>query len=307
MTMRLSLAFLTTSELLLTALPSSKAFSASLRVEVYNETKIDTSFGSSNPNLESNARINEPIEMESWTEALTSPKVKEPGNSVTVRIRGHGRVQSNIGSLPPSDSDVTKQDHVNLCELALFAADIVEKWQAEFSPAELKGKAVAYLGGELLEGGVENALRDFLNAIVEEMVEDPGRLKAILSKEEINLLREDPMSFKEKERASVKDYVTAISPMLSNIEHLISTLKGMEADELYSGLKEALRSVKLIAKDMKKLNPKKKNFDVKATRCILKHILSPQEFAAISGHIPMLVKQFEDAQNAQNPHVAAPA
>jgi len=303
MTMRLSLAFLTTSELLLTALPSSKAFSASLRVEVYNETKIDTSFGSSNPNLESNARINEPIEMESWTEALTSPKVKEPGNSVTVRIRGHGRVQSNIGSLPPSDSDVTKQDHVNLCELALFAADIVEKWQAKFSPAELKGKAVAYLEEEIYEGGVENELRDFLNTIVEEIVEDPGHLTAI------NLLREDPMAFKEKKRASVEDFVMAMSPMLSNIEHpiLISALKPMEADELYSGLKEALRSVKLIAKDMKKLNPKKKNFDVKATRCILKHILSPQEFAAISGHIPMLVKQFEDAQNAQNPHVAAPA
>ena len=69
MNLRPSLAFLAASVFHLTLLPSAMAFSARLRVVVNNETKIDTSFGSSVPNTA-------PIEVESWTEALPSPKVK---------------------------------------------------------------------------------------------------------------------------------------------------------------------------------------------------------------------------------------
>ena len=69
MNLRPSLAFLAASVFHLTLLPTAMTFSARLRVVVNNETKIDTSFGSSVPNTA-------PIEVESWTEALPSPKVK---------------------------------------------------------------------------------------------------------------------------------------------------------------------------------------------------------------------------------------
>jgi len=104
MNLRPSLAFLAASVFHLTLLPSAMSFSARLRVVVNNETKIDTSFGSSDPNTA-------PIEVESWTEALTSPKVKEAGTSfIVLRGRDDGAEATSdscsLGSILKDSADL---------------------------------------------------------------------------------------------------------------------------------------------------------------------------------------------------------
>ena len=82
-------------------------------------------------------------------------------------------------------------------------------------------------------------------------------------------------------------------------------LKGMEAAELHDTLKETIRDTRSLLKGVKKLNPKRSNFDIKLVRCVLKYVLPPQDYAKISKYITLMVKQFRNAQNAHNPLIAA--
>ena len=77
--------------LLLAYLPSSAAFSATLKAQG-NETKIF------HPSASHDSEAEAPAEVESWTEALSSPKDQEPGNSfiLHVQMQGHGQMQMHL-------------------------------------------------------------------------------------------------------------------------------------------------------------------------------------------------------------------
>ena len=83
-----SISLIAVALLCLSSLPSSTAFSASLKVQG-NETKISYDYKYS-PSTSHDSEVKAPIEVESWTEALSSPKVQEPGNSFILQAQMHG-------------------------------------------------------------------------------------------------------------------------------------------------------------------------------------------------------------------------
>ena len=74
-------------------------------------------------------------------------------------------------------------------------------------------------------------------------------------------------------------------------------MKGMDAEELYVNVKEAFRDTRSLLKEVKKLNPKRRNFDIRLVRCVLKHLLSPQEYWVIKRYIPLMVKNLRNAHD----------
>ena len=303
-----SISLIAVALLCLSSLPSSIAFSASLKVQG-NETKISYDYKYS-PSTSHDSEAKAPIEVESWTEALSSPKAQEPGTSfiLQAQMHGHGEMQmetSNVGieavlqdALNAVDNLTKKRTWPIFCEDVLYFLDIAEKWLAKIGPTELRDKIMNYLGEESGKG-FDDALRDTMHAVLDAMIENPGRMKRFLSEEEAALLQDDPEAFRDKESKDIKDAADELGTIFSNEQknRVFNVLKGKAAKELYDNLKGSIRDTKSILKEVKKLNPKRKNFDVKLARCVLKHLLSPQEYWVIKRYIPLMVKNLRNAHD----------
>ena len=288
----------------LASLPSSAAFSASLKAQG-NETNVSNDY-----NLTSHdSKAEMPTEVGIWTEALSSPKVLEPGNSFILQVQMQG--QRNVGLAGLQDAfngidNLTKKNLTDFCEYGLYFVDITERWADKLDPADLNEKLRIYLDKESGKG-LNNALHDISTAALDAMMKNPKRMERFLSEEDAALLQKDPKAFGDKRKLEIKASVEAWLPIFSNEQFsvFVDVLKDMKAAELHDILKEALRETESLLKDMQKLNPKSRNFDIKLVRCVLKYFLPPQEYAEISKYIPLMVKQFRNAQNAHNPLIAA--
>ena len=82
----LPVALVAVALLFLVSLPSSAAFTASLKAQG-NETNI-----SYDPSSSQDSEAEAPMEVESLTEALSSPKIQEPGNSFIHQLQMHGQM-----------------------------------------------------------------------------------------------------------------------------------------------------------------------------------------------------------------------
>ena len=305
------IAFIAMALLFLASLSSSAAFSVSLKAQGSNEANIsDDHELSSSHDSEAEA----PTEVGIWKEALSSPKVQEPGNSFILQVQMQGQMQietSNVGLAGQQDAfngidALTKKDLTDFCEHGLYFLDVAENLFAKLGPADLKEKLRIYLDEES-GNGVANALQDIATAVLDAMMKNPKRMGRFLSGEDAALLQKDPAAFGDKRKEEIKASVEAWLPIFSNEQFSVffDVLKGMEAAELCNIFTETVRETRLLLKDVKKLNPKRRNFDIKLVRCVLKYFLPPQEYEAVKMYIPLMVKQFRNAQNAHNPLIAA--
>ena len=304
-----SISLIAVALLCLSSLPSSTAFSASLKVQG-NETKISYDYKYS-PSTSHDSEAEAPIEVESWTEALSSPKAQEPGTSfiLQAQMHGHGEMQMETSNAGPEAvlqdafnaiDNLTKKDLKDFCDHLLYYNDIAERWLAEIGPADLKDKVMAYLGEESGKG-LADAFRDIMNAFLDAMMKNPGR--RFLSEEDATLLQDDPEAFRDKGKEEIEEAAGELGAIMSNeqfshfFNEFSNEMKGMDAEELYVNVKEAFRDTRSLLKEVKKLNPKRRNFDIRLVRCVLKHLLSPQEYWVIKRYIPLMVKNLRNAHD----------
>ena len=261
------------------------------------------------------------MEVESLTEALSSPKIQEPGNSFIHQLQMHGQMQMETSNVGPEAllqdafnkiDDITKKNLTEFCEYGLYYVSVAEKWHSGYDSTEIKDLMIIYLEKESEQGaGIAHALRFITNGLLLKhvimLLEKPKRMKRFLSKENALLLRKDSKAFydkkKEENEELIKEWITMLSK--EQLSAFVNALKGMDATELHYNIKEALRDTRSLLKALKKLNPKRRNFDIKLVGCVLKYLLPTQDYAAVEMYIPLIVKQFRNAQNAHNPLVAA--
>ena len=214
------IAFIAMTLLFLASLPSSAAFSASLKAQGSNETILSDDHELSSSH-DSGAEA--PTEVESWTEALSSPKVQEPGNSFILQVQMQGQMQmetSAVGLAVLQDAfngidNLTKKNLTDFCEYGLYFVDVTEKLSGKLGPADLKEKLRIYLDEESGKG-VANALQDIATAILDAMMKNPKRMQRFLSEEDAALLQKDPVAFGDKRKEEIKASVEAWLPLFSN-------------------------------------------------------------------------------------------
>jgi hypothetical protein len=292
--LRPSLAFLAASVFHLVLLPASTAFSASLRVEVNNETKIDTSFGSSNPN-------NAPIEVESWTEALTSPKVKEAGNSFIVL---HGR---DDGAEAAAANEVTWEAidpvtyegiyNVGLTKTGLqdsccIVADVVVGLHDALRSPLIPDDNVQQLFIGILKDTADHGVVYVVGKLLRYTWYMYG-------------LEEDDPAVEGVMRIVMELHV--LDTLLRDVIHeKIVELEKMNEEEFRAQLLKFIDSTEAFLHKIWRLNPEKKYFANRVAHRILKQVLSAEEYRVAKKKVPLLLKQLK-GQDANTNNPLAPA
>jgi len=67
----------------------------------------------------------------------------------------------------------------------------------------------------------------------------------------------------------------------------------MNEDERVQELDKFIIGVAEVVEKLGKINPRKKAFNAKAVRCILKQVLSGDEYRIVSEKVPLLLKDFK--------------